>query len=122
MSVRTEKVSSLIKERISEIFQHNFRMEEYGLMTVTEVRMSPDLKIAKVYVSIFGDPERKRKTLALLEIEKSFIRTELGRNLRLKFTPSIFIYLDESLDHAMHIESLLNKIHKDAEPGEQERE
>ncbi|MEX0736331.1 MAG: 30S ribosome-binding factor RbfA [Bacteroidota bacterium] len=122
MSVRTEKVSSLIKERISEIFQHNFRMEEYGLMTVTEVRMSPDLKIAKVYVSIFGDPERKRKTLALLEVEKPFIRTELGRNLRLKFTPSIFIYLDESLDHAMHIESLLNKIHKDTEPGDQERE
>ncbi|MEX1277309.1 MAG: 30S ribosome-binding factor RbfA [Bacteroidota bacterium] len=122
MSVRTEKVSSLIKERISEIFQQNFRMEEYGLMTVTEVRMSPDLKIAKVYVSIFGDPERKRKTLALLEVEKPFIRTELGRNLRLKFTPSIFIYLDESLDHAMHIESLLNKIHKDTEPGDQERE
>ena len=122
MSVRTEKVSSLIKERISEIFQHNFRMEEYGLMTVTEVRMSPDLKIAKVHVSIFGDPERKRKTLALLEVEKPFIRTELGRNLRLKFTPSIFIYLDESLDHAMHIESLLNKIHKDTEPGDQEHE
>jgi ribosome-binding factor A len=122
MSVRTEKVSSLIKERISEIFQLNFRMEEYGLMTVTEVRMSPDLKIAKVYVSIFGDPERKRKTLALLEVEKPFIRTELGRNLRLKFTPSIFIYLDESLDHAMHIESLLNKIHKDTEPGDEERE
>jgi len=122
MSVRTEKVSSLIKERISEIFQHNFRMEEYGFMTVTEVRMSPDLKIAKVYVSIFGDPERKRKTLALLEVEKPFIRTELGRNLRLKFTPSIFIYLDDSLDHAMHIESLLNKIHKDTEPGDQERE
>lgn len=122
MSVRTEKVSSLVKERISEIFQHNFRMEEYGLMTVTDVRMSPDLKIAKVYVSIFGDEERKRKTLALLEVEKAFIRTELGRNLRLKFTPSIMLYLDESLDHAMRIESLLNKIHKESDSGEDERE
>lgn len=122
MSVRTEKVASLVKERISEIFQHHFRMEEYGLMTVTEVRMTPDLKIAKVYVSVFGDAERKRKTLALLEVEKAFIRTELGRNLRLKFTPSIMVYLDESLDHAMHIESLLHKIHKDPGPEEQERE
>ncbi|OGU18643.1 MAG: ribosome-binding factor A [Ignavibacteria bacterium GWA2_55_25] len=122
MSVRTEKVSSLVKERISEIFQHHFRMEEYGLMTVTEVRMTPDLKIAKVYVSVFGDAERKRKTLALLEVEKAFIRTELGRNLHLKFTPSIMVYLDESLDHAMHIESLLHKIHKDPGSEEQERE
>jgi ribosome-binding factor A len=58
MSVRTERVSSLIKELISEIVQKNFSMEEFGLVTVTEVRMSPDLKIAKVYVSIFGDAEK----------------------------------------------------------------
>jgi ribosome-binding factor A len=114
MSIRTEKVSSLVKELISEIFQANFRMEEYGLMTVTEVRMTPDLKMAKVYVSIFGDAERKKKTLALLEVEKNFVRSELGHNLRLKFTPSLVFYLDESLDNAMRIESLLHKIHKDS--------
>jgi ribosome-binding factor A len=114
MSVRTERVASLVKQLVSEIFQANFRMEEYGLMTVTEVRMTPDLKIAKVYVSIFGDEERKKKTLALLEVEKNFVRSELGHNLRLKFTPSLVFYLDESLDHAMRIESLLHQIHKDS--------
>lgn len=114
MSVRTEKVSSLVKELISEIFQQNFSMEEYGLVTVTEVRMSPDLKIAKVYVSIFGDAERKKKTIALLEVQKSFVRSELGHNLRLKFTPSLSFYLDESLDHAMRIENILHQIHKDS--------
>jgi ribosome-binding factor A len=89
-------------------------MEEYGLMTVTEVRMSPDLKIAKVYVSVFGDAERKKKTLALLEVEKHFVRAELGHNLRLKFTPSLVFYLDETLDNAMRIENLLHNIHKDS--------
>jgi ribosome-binding factor A len=112
MSVRTEKVASLVKELISEIILQNFRMEEFGLITVTEVRMSQDLKIAKVYVSIFGDAERKKKALANLEVEKGAIRAELGHNMRLKFTPTIIFYLDESLDYAMRIEGILNKIHK----------
>ena len=112
MSVRTERVASLIKELMSEIIQQNFRMEEFGLVTVTEVRMSMDLKIAKVYVSVFGDAEKKKKLLAHLEVEKGAIRSELGHNLSLKFTPTISFYLDESLDHAMRIENLLNQIHK----------
>jgi len=116
MSVRTERVASLVKQLISEIFQHNFSLEEYGLITVTEVRMSPDLKIAKVFVSIFGDDEQKKKTLALLEVEKRSIRSELGHNLRLKFTPTLNFYLDESLDHAMRIERLIHQIHKDTPP------
>jgi len=116
MSVRTERVASLVKQLISEIFQQNFSLEEYGLITVTEVRMSPDLKIAKVYVSIFGDDERKKKTLALLEVEKRSIRSELGQNLRLKFTPSLNFYLDDSLDHAMRIEHLIHQIRKDTPP------
>jgi ribosome-binding factor A len=114
MSVRTERVSSLIKELISEVVQKHFTMEKFGLVTVTEVRMSPDLKIAKVYVSIFGDAERKKKTLAHLEVEKSSVRSQLGQHLRLKFTPSLDFYLDESLDNAMRIENLINQIHKNS--------
>lgn len=113
MSVRTEKVASLIKELMSEIILRSFRMEEFGLVTVTEVRMTPDLKTAKVYVSVFGDAEKKKKLLAHLEVEKGAIRSELGHNMNLKFTPSLFFYLDESLDYAMKIEDLLHKIHKD---------
>ncbi len=119
MSVRTEKVASLIKELMSEIIQRNFRMEEFGLVTVTEVRMSPDLKIAKIYVSVFGDAEKKKNLLAHLEVEKGTIRAELGHNMSLKLTPSLSFYLDESLDHAMRIENILNQIHKDA-PGPKE--
>ncbi|MCX6135685.1 MAG: 30S ribosome-binding factor RbfA [Ignavibacteriales bacterium] len=119
MSVRTEKVASLIKEVMSEIIQQNFRMEEFGLVTVTEVRMSQDLKIAKVFVSVFGDAEKKKNLLAHLAVEKGSIRSELGHSLNLKFTPTLSFYLDESLDYAMRIEDLLNKIHKDS-PGTKE--
>jgi ribosome-binding factor A len=112
MSVRTEKVASLIKEQMSLIIQRTFRMEEFGFITVTDVRMSADLKMAKVYVSIFGDAKKKQKVLDVLEGQKSALRSELGRSIRLKFTPSIAFYLDETLDRAMNIENILHRIHK----------
>ena len=116
MSVRTEKVASIVKEEIGIIFQRNFDMKQYGFITVTEVRMSPDLKNAKVYVSVFGDAVQKQKTLAMLEGQKSFVRQTLGHNIRLKFTPSIVFYLDETMDRAMNLERIFRKIHKDDSP------
>lgn len=112
MSVRTEKVASIVKEEIGVLFQRNFDMKDFGFITVTEVRMSPDLKIAKVYVSVFGDAAQKQKTLGMLESQKHFVRQTLGRNIRLKFTPSIVFYLDETMDNAMNLEKIFRKIHK----------
>lgn len=111
MSVRSEKVASLVKEEVSRIFQRNFGMQEYGFMTVTEVRMAPDLKNARIYVSIFGDLARKEKSLAMLEEQKSFIRSELGHSVRLKYTPAIAFYLDDTLDRVMKIQGIINQIH-----------
>lgn len=112
MSVRAEKVASLIKEEVSTLVQRNFSMEEFGFLTVTEVRMTPDLRSAKIYVSVFGDGPRKEKTLALLEEQKGFIRSSLGRVIRLKFTPTLTFLLDETLDRAMKIEQILQGLHK----------
>lgn len=117
MSVRTEKVASIVKQEIGIIFQRHFNMNDYGFMTVTEVRMSPDLRIAKVYVSIFGDAAQKQKSLAMLESQKAFVRQTLGHNVRLKFTPSIVFYLDETMDRAMNLERIFKKIHKDEPSG-----
>jgi ribosome-binding factor A len=92
-------------------------MKQFGFITVTEVRMSPDLKNARVYVSVFGDAEQKQKTLAMLEGQKSFVRQTLGHNIRLKFTPAIAFFLDETMDNAMNLERIFRKIHKDDSPG-----
>jgi ribosome-binding factor A len=112
MSVRSERVGSLIKEELSSFFQRNFSMSDYGFITVTEVEMSPDLKIAKVYISVFGDKNRKKKSIEMLEGQKSSIRFMLGRNVRLRFTPEIIFYLDETLDKAMKLEKIFKKIHE----------
>ncbi|MCX6121449.1 MAG: 30S ribosome-binding factor RbfA [Ignavibacteriales bacterium] len=121
MSVRSEKVGSLIKEELSVLFQRNFSMADFGFLTVTEVLMSPDLKVAKVYVSIFGDEERKKKSFAKLEAQKSSIRSMLGHAVRLRFTPEIIFYLDETLDRAMKLENIFHKIHENDSKKEEEK-
>ncbi len=113
MSVRVERVASTLKEELSTFFQREFLMEEYGLMTVTEVRMSPDLRHAKVFVSVFGDGERKQKTLALLESQTGRIRSAMGRAVRLRFTPELAFELDETIDRAMNLERILQQIHEE---------
>ncbi|MFZ1979187.1 MAG: 30S ribosome-binding factor RbfA [Bacteroidota bacterium] len=113
MSVRTEKVASLFKEELGNYFQKNFPLERYGLMTVTEVRMSPDLRNAKVFVSIFGDGERKKKSLAQLESHKPEIRSAMGKLIRLRYTPALLFVLDESIDRAMNLEKIFKQIHQE---------
>ena len=120
MSVMSEKVGSLIKEELGSLFQRNFSMADYGFLTVTEVLMSPDLKVAKVYVSIFGDEERKNKSFAKLEAQKASIRSMLGHAVRLRFTPEIIFYLDETLDRAMKLENIFHKIHENDSKKEEE--
>jgi ribosome-binding factor A len=81
-------------------------MSEYGFLTVTDVLMSPDLKVAKVYISVYGDSERKKKSFAMLEAHKPSIRSMLGHSVRLRYTPEIIFYLDET------VERVMNKIQK----------
>jgi ribosome-binding factor A len=120
MSVRTHKVGSLIKEELSVLFQRNFSMSDYGFLTVTEVIMSPDLKVAKVYISVYGDTERKKKSFSMLEAHKSSIRSMLGRSVRLRYTPEIIFYLDETVEKAIKLENIFHKIHEqDSKKDEQ---
>lgn len=111
MSVRKEKVASLIREEISSILQRYFSESSTGMITVTEVRMSPDLRIAKVYVSILGATDVKNDALKMLEMNKKEIRSRIGSRIRTKFTPEIHFFLDETLDRVDLINNLIKKIH-----------
>lgn len=111
MSLRSDRVASVVKEEVGRLFQRRFSMEQYGFMTVTEVRMSPDLRQARIYVSVFGDEKRKERTLALLEEQKSVVRSAVGKAVRLRLTPEIAFVLDETMDKAMNLEAIFKKIH-----------
>ena len=114
MTIRTERVASLIKEEIGAILTREYAGSGIGFTTVTDVRMTPDLKIAKVYFSVFGSPEVQSKSMALLEDEKQHMRGILASRLRLKFVPALQFYLDDTLNHVERINTLIKKIHGDA--------
>lgn len=113
MSLRTDRVASLIKEEVGTLISREYRDPAYGFITVTEVHVTPDLRIAKIYVSIMGDSQVKEATMRMLEERKGEIRSFVGSHLRLKFTPAVQWYLDETLDRVEKINQLIKKIHKD---------
>lgn len=107
-----EKVASLIREEVSVLFAREFSDSSYGFMTVTDVRMTADLKIARVYVSIMGNVKTREQSMKLLEEHKPAIRHNVGAHLRLKFTPEIHFFLDDTMDRVERIETLIKEIHK----------
>ena len=106
---RSQRVSDLLREEIADIIIYRLKDPRIGFITVTGVDVTDDIKMARVYVSVFRDEERKT-TLAILNSAKSFIRSELSKRLRMKFMPSIEFRLDTSSEYGNSIEKLLKEI------------
>lgn len=110
-SKRQLQVARELQRDLAEIIRARGMAAFAGCMvTVSEVRVSPDLSIAKVYVSIFPS-DKAADALKSLEVEKRAIRGELGRKVasQLRIVPEIEFFQDTSLDYAAHIEELLKK-------------
>jgi ribosome-binding factor A len=105
---RSQRVSDLLREEIADIIIYRLKDPRIGFITVTGVDVTDDIKIARVYVSVFHDEERKT-TLEILNAAKSFIRSELSKRLRMKFIPSIEFKLDTSIEYGNRIEKLLKE-------------
>ena len=110
-STRQLKVSRLIQKELGEVFQKETRiLFGNALITVTQVRVSPDLGIAKVYISIMATKDRQA-IFNLVQEEKAAIRKRLGNMVgkQLRVVPDLAFFIDDSLDYAMKIEELLKK-------------
>ncbi len=108
-TTRQQKVARQIQKDLSDIFMHATREITQGKMiTVTVVRMSPDLSLAKVYLSIFPSDDT-HKFLDNLQLYVKHIRLELGKKVRhqLRIVPELTFFVDDSLDYAQHIDELL---------------
>jgi ribosome-binding factor A len=105
---RQKRVSSLIKEELSRIFIQSFQDSTSGLITVTRVSMSTDLKTAFVDLSILGSTSKK-ETLDLINKRKSYLRKMIASKIKLKYNPMLIFSLDESFDYEKRIEDILKK-------------
>ena len=111
---RSQRVSDLLREEIADIVIYRLKDPRIGFITITGVDVTDDIKIARVYVSVLKD-EDKKNTLDILNSAKSFIRSELSKRLRMKSIPGIEFRLDTSIEYGDRIDKLLKKIEEESE-------
>jgi ribosome-binding factor A len=114
---RAVQVGAQVREEIMQIIRRDLKDPRIGFVSITEVRMSPDLRSARVRVSVLGDEDEASATLAGLRSASGLIRHELGRRLEnLKFTPDLRFELDPSIEYSVRISKTLREILPDP-PG-----
>ncbi len=100
-----------MKEEIADILMRKIKDPRIGFVTVTDVEVSDDLRNAKVFVSIYG--EEKEKTLKGLDSAAPFIRSELGKRMRMRFVPELLFRFDATVERSAHIMELLRAIEEE---------
>lgn len=111
MSIRSEKVSEEIKHQINGVLTKDLADIHAGLVTVTKVIMSRDLKTAKIYISFLGNKEPAQKIIDRINLRKKQIRMHLSSKIYLKSVPELFFYHDDTMEYASKIDELIKKIH-----------
>jgi ribosome-binding factor A len=109
MKYRKLRVQDLLREEISSIIQRDIKDPGLGFVTIIEVKMTEDLKIAKVYCSVYGSDETKQKTLDALKRSKGYMRFLIGKRLTLRCTPELNFVLDNTFERMERIEEILRK-------------
>jgi ribosome-binding factor A len=112
---RADRVADLIKAEISDIFLKQIRDPGIGTVTITDVEVSDDLRLAKVFFVEMGKDQIDDHTREGLQRAKGFLRRELGKRLRLRYTPEIHFIFDSSFAYGNRIEKLIAEIHKQEE-------
>lgn len=108
--IRVGRVGEQIKKELSVILQSEFKDPRLGFVTVTGVDVTNDLSQARVYLSVLGDEEEKMETLRALAKGTGYLRSELGRRIRLRHVPELIFKLDASVEYGSRIEELLQQI------------
>jgi len=113
---RSSQVGQQMKRELSGIIASQLKDPRLGFVTVTDVELADDLRYAKVFISIYGDPDKQKQTLKGLKSAKGYIRRELGQRLQLRNCPDFDFRIDESIAQGDKIDHLLNQISKEKKP------
>ena len=113
MQHRPVRLAQELKSEISAIITRELPHHRLGFITITEVKVSPDLRYARVFISVLGSLEDRQRTLDILDSEKAFIRQLIGRRFRLRHTPEITFIYDETVENADHMMRLMDEIKKE---------
>ena len=110
-SRRSDRVAALVQSAVSELLLRETKDPRIGMVTVTGVEMSPDLRHARVFVSALGDAAAHARMLAGLNSARTFLQAQVGKRLELRFTPEMRFVLDPSFETGERIDRLLRYLH-----------
>ncbi len=114
MNNRTKRIGELIREETSRVLREKVADPRIGFTSITDVNVSPDLKNAQVYVSVYGTDKNKNETMAGLKSAVGYIQGEVGRTLNLRYTPRFTFVLDKSIERGSRVLVIMSKLEKEA--------
>ena len=110
---RVRRVEEAVRAEIAALLIKGLKDPRIGFVSVMTVRVSPDLRSANVYVSLFGTDSEKKSSLAGLRSSAGFVRKHIGRVLRLRFAPEIRFMEDTTLDEVYRLDQVFKQLHED---------
>lgn len=113
---RLQRVAEVIRQVIAGLFTDGLKDPRIGFVSVLSVEMSNDLRYANVYVSLYGDESQRKGSLAGLRSSAGWIRREIGKQVKLQYTPEIRFLEDTSLDRVFRLDKIFRELH-DEEGG-----
>jgi ribosome-binding factor A len=96
-NIRTKKIADQIKQELAWIIDHKVKDPKKGFITITRVRMSPDLRLASVYFSVLGENEDAAVSLEALKRANSYLRLQLRERIKLRYLPELRFFFDDSI-------------------------
>ena len=121
MSQRTDRIDELLRQEIGSIVTREVADPRIGFATITKVETTPDLRHAKVWVSVIGQPKERAATISALSRAMPFVRHELGRTLRLKRIPDLHVELDDTAERGTRVLQLLDELESGRADSQRER-
>jgi len=110
---RPERVAAVVQHLLAEKFARGMRDPRIGLVTITGVKMSPDLREAQVYWTVHGGDDVRKHTAQGLQEARGYLRREIGVELKLRVVPDLHFIYDEAIDRGERIEQLIRQVHEE---------
>lgn len=110
-SIKNTRINGEVKKELSILINREIKDPRINPMTsIVDVEVAPDLKTAKVYISVMGDEESKKETYEGLKSSASYMRGQLARNLNLRNTPELTFIIDNSIEYGVNMSKLIDEI------------
>lgn len=109
-STRQQRVASMLKEELSRIIREEMNDPRLGFISITDIQVASDLRTAHVYISVYGTPEEQKASVDALEHARGYMRTTLGKEINMRYTPELHFHLDTSIERGARVFELLKEI------------